>query len=171
MIGAIVRAPAILKCYDISNVNTVVVGASSLTKDIARAVDNIIPGCKLVQGYGLTETTVAVTFGHPHDIMFGSCGCLFPGCDARLIDRDGNEIKEYGVAGELWIRSPSVMLGYLNNDIETANMLTQDGWLRTGDLVEFRRSDKGFDHLFVIDRIKELIKVRVSTQNNPRSNL
>jgi long-subunit acyl-CoA synthetase (AMP-forming) len=55
------------------------------------------------------------------------------------------------------------MLGYLDNEAETKNMLSADGWLRTGDLAEFRLSPQGHSHLFFIDRVKELIKVRVST--------
>lgn len=163
MIGAMIKAKEITKKYDISHVNTVLVGASNLSKEVASAIDSILSGCTTVQGYGLTETTVAVTLGNPLDDMFGSCGNLFPGCDARLIDDAGNDIEEHDRPGELLIRSPTVMLGYLDNDTETKAMFTDDGWLHTGDLVEFRKSSKGHDNLFIIDRIKELIKVRVSS--------
>jgi long-subunit acyl-CoA synthetase (AMP-forming) len=155
------RAPDLVAKYDLSSVNAAVVGSSNLSKDAAAAFDKLVGGAHLIQGYGLTETTVAVTFANPLDEMFGTCGHLFPSCQARLIDEHGGEITEHGKAGELLIRSPTVFLGYLNNEVATNETFTEDGWLRTGDLVEFRKSEKGHDHLFVIDRLKEMIKVRV----------
>lgn len=162
MIAAMVKAPSLVAKYDLSHVNAAVVGASSLSKETALAFDKLVSGCHLIQGYGLTETTVAVTFGNPLDYMFGTCGHLFPGCEGRLIKDDGQEITEYGKPGELLIRSPSVFLGYLDNESESKGIFSEDGWMRTGDLAEFRQSAAGHDHLFIIDRIKELIKVRVS---------
>lgn len=156
------RAPDLVAKYDLSSVNAAVVGSSNLSKEAAATFDKLVGGAHLIQGYGLTETTVAVTFANPLDDMFGTCGHLFPGCKARLIDEQGGEIMEHGKPGELLIRSPSVFLGYLDNDVATKEAFTEDGWLRTGDLVEFRKSEKGHNHLFVIDRIKEMIKVRVS---------
>ncbi|KAH6995492.1 hypothetical protein BKA56DRAFT_694619 [Ilyonectria sp. MPI-CAGE-AT-0026] len=160
MIAAMVKAPSLVAKYDLSHVNAAVVGASSLSKETALAFDKLVSGCHLIQGYGLTETTVAVTFGNPLDYMFGTCGHLFPGCEGRLIKDDGQEITEYGKPGELLIRSPSVFLGYLDNESESKGIFSEDGWMRTGDLAEFRQSAAGHDHLFIIDRIKELIKVR-----------
>ncbi|KAH7025270.1 uncharacterized protein B0I36DRAFT_250793 [Microdochium trichocladiopsis] len=156
----IIRARDVVRKYDISSVNTAVVGAASLSEDIAAAFDSVIPGCKLIQGYGLTETTVAVTLTNPADDMFCSCGSLLPGVEGRLVNPDGSEITKHETPGELQVRTPTVMLGYLNNDTETSAMLTPDGWLRTGDLVEFRKSKNGHDHVFFVDRMKELIKVR-----------
>ncbi len=73
---------------------------------------------------------------------------------------DGVELTGYDQPGELVVRSPSVVLGYLNN--AKANKETfRDGWLYTGDEAVFRRGPKGNEHLFIVDRIKELIKVKV----------
>ena len=73
---------------------------------------------------------------------------------------DGNEITGYDQPGELLIKSPTVVLGYLNN--EAANKETfQDGWMRTGDEAVVRKSPKGTEHIWIVDRIKELIKVKV----------
>lgn len=75
---------------------------------------------------------------------------------------DGDDIEEYDTPGELLLRGPTIVLGYLNN--EAANKATfQNGWLRTGDEAVLRKSAKGEDHVFIVDRIKELIKVKVST--------
>ena len=156
------RAPSVTSRYDLSSVSSAVVGATALSKEVALDFDSLFPGCKLIQGYGLTETTVAVTLTNPADNVFCSCGSLFPGCEGKLMDEDGREIVDYGVPGELYVRSPTVMLGYLDNEAETKSMLSPDGWLRTGDLAEIRVSGAGHGHLFFIERVKELIKVRVS---------
>ena len=93
------------------------------------------------------------------DIFYGSCGSLISGVEARLVKADGTEVTGLDEPGELLVRSPSVVLGYLKND--KANRETfVDGWLRTGDEAVIRRSDKGHEHVFIVDRIKELIKVK-----------
>ena len=80
--------------------------------------------------------------------------------EARIVTVEGKEVTEYDQPGELWIRSPSVVLGYLNN--EAANEETfQDGWMRTGDEAVVRTSPAGTEHIWIVDRIKELIKVKV----------
>ncbi len=95
-----------------------------------------------------------------HDIWFGSCGSLLPSCKAKIVSIEGIEITGYDQPGELVISSPSVVLGYLNND--QANRETfQDGWMRTGDEAVVRKGPNGNDHFFIVDRIKELIKVKV----------
>ncbi|GAM88833.1 hypothetical protein ANO11243_068670 [Dothideomycetidae sp. 11243] len=160
MVGAMLKASEIVKQYDLSSVNTTVVGAAILSSDVRARYMELLPSSRIVQGYGLTETTVCITFENPNDIYAGSCGNLFPGVEARLVDQEGNEVEEHDKPGELWVRAPNVMLGFYKNDAETAAMLQKDGWLRTGDLVEFRKSSNGHDHIFLIDRIKELIKVR-----------
>lgn len=73
---------------------------------------------------------------------------------------EGNEVTGYDQPGELLVKSPSVVLGYLNND--QANKETfQDGFMRTGDEAVVRKAPSGHEHIFIVDRIKELIKVKV----------
>lgn len=73
---------------------------------------------------------------------------------------ENEEITKYNTPGELVVRSPSVVLGYLNNDKATKETF-EDGWMRTGDEAVIRLSPKGIEHVFIVDRIKELIKVKV----------
>lgn len=73
---------------------------------------------------------------------------------------EGQEITAYDTPGELVVRSPSVVLGYLNNDKATKETF-EDGWMRTGDEAVVRKGPKGTEHIFIVDRIKELIKVKV----------
>ena len=94
------------------------------------------------------------------DIWFGSSGSLLPAVEAKIVSIEGNEITGYNQPGELVVKSPSVVLGYLNN--ETANKETfQDGWMRTGDEAVVKKGPKGTEHIWIVDRIKELIKVKV----------
>jgi hypothetical protein len=74
---------------------------------------------------------------------------------------EGKEITEYDTPGELVVRGPSVVLGYLNNEKATEETF-EDGWMRTGDEAVVRVGPKGTEHVFIVDRIKELIKVKVS---------
>ncbi|KAI5308704.1 hypothetical protein KEM55_005067, partial [Ascosphaera atra] len=77
----------------------------------------------------------------------------------RLLDADDKEIFAYDTPGELVIRSPSVTVGYLNNAKATEETF-QDGWMRTGDVAVVRKSPAGYEHYFIVDRLKELIKVK-----------
>ncbi|KAL7786786.1 hypothetical protein V8C37DRAFT_391701 [Trichoderma ceciliae] len=160
MVVALIKNSTTAARYNLDHVKTAVVGASNLTKDVNEQFTRLFPYCQLIQGYGLTETSVVVSMQNRADVMFGSCGHIFPGYEGRLLSRDGQEITELDTPGELLLRSPTVMLGYLDNAKETNEAFTEDGWLRTGDLMEFRKSHDGHEHLFIVDRVKELIKVR-----------
>jgi long-subunit acyl-CoA synthetase (AMP-forming) len=94
------------------------------------------------------------------DIVLGSSGWLVPGVEARIVTPEGKEVTDYDTPGELWIKSPSVVLGYLNNEKATKETFG-DGWMHTGDEAVIRKSPKGFEHVYIVDRIKELIKVKV----------
>lgn len=110
---------------------------------------------------GLTETSTVVTSTAIGDIWFGSSGSLLPMVQAKIMSPEGVEITDYNTPGELIIKSPSVVLGYLNN--EKANKETfENGWMRTGDEAVVKVSPQGNEHVFIVDRIKELIKVKAS---------
>ncbi|KAL7947427.1 hypothetical protein V8C42DRAFT_343374 [Trichoderma barbatum] len=160
MIVALIKNSSITARYKLDHVQTTVVGASNLTKEVNEQFARLFPNCQLIQGYGLTETSVVVSMQNRADVMFGSCGHILPGYEGRLVSRDGEEVTDLDTPGELLLRSPTVMLGYLDNEKATKETFTHDGWLRTGDLMEFRQSDEGHEHLFIVDRVKELIKVR-----------
>jgi len=89
----------------------------------------------------------------------GAAGRLLPNLEARLVDDDGKDLPESEESvGELWIRGPTVMKCYLNNILSTKETITEDGWLKTGDIA--KRDKKGFFR--IVDRKKELIKYNVS---------
>lgn len=114
----------------------------------------------------MTEASPAVLSTSELDLLVGSSGSLIPGTKAKVIDINGKEVTEYETRGEMVIQSPSIVLGYLNNEKANAETFVwhEDGrWLRTGDEVLVRKSDNGHEHFLVVDRIKELIKVKVCT--------
>jgi len=80
---------------------------------------------------------------------------MLPNLTAKYCDEEGNEVP-VGQTGELWLKGPTIMLGYLNNPTATANAITPDGYLKTGDV---GRQDKD-GNVFITDRVKELIKYK-----------
>ncbi|KAK4649251.1 uncharacterized protein QC761_117270 [Podospora bellae-mahoneyi] len=153
----------ILKKYDLSSVRLLFTGAAPLGKETAEELLKIYPTWHVGQGYGMTESATVVCTTSEHDIHQGTSGSLVPGTRAKIIDQDGKEITEYNKPGELLVQSPSITLGYLNNEKATAEAYVwdEDGrWLRTGDEVIVTKAPSGYEHITIVDRLKELIKVK-----------
>ncbi|RYP82186.1 hypothetical protein DL769_001736 [Monosporascus sp. CRB-8-3] len=159
----LLRNPELCAKYDLSSVRFIFTGAAPLGAETHEDVLKAFPGWNIGQGYGMTETSTVVTSTSEHDVMVGTSGSLVPGCRAKLLDEAGAEITTYETRGELLIQSPSVTLGYLNNDKATAEAFLWDNdgrWIRTGDVAVVRRSESGYEHFAVVDRLKELIKTK-----------
>lgn len=143
--------------YDLRSLRRVVSGAAPLSRELQNEVRRRF-GVQVLQGWGMTEITCAGLFvpgGVPDER--GSVGVLAPGTEARLVREDGEEEEGggRGLRGELFVRGPQVCLGYWRNEKATRETISEDGWLRTGDVVEV--DDKGW--FWIVDRKKELIKV------------
>lgn len=111
----------------------------------------------------MTELATVVSSTSECDILNKSSGSLVPATRTKLFGLDGNEVTEYDTPGELWVQSPSATLGYLNNQKATAETFVHDEdgrWVRTGDEAIVTLSPAGNEHLVIVDRIKELIKVK-----------
>jgi len=151
--------------YDLSSVRGVFTGAAPLGAETAEDLSTQYPSWKIRQGYGSTETCTVVSASNPNDVWFGSSGSLIPGYTARVLTPEGNEITGYDQPGELLVASPSITLGYLKNEKATKETFVtlDDGlrYMRTGDEVVFRKAPSGNEHVWIVDRIKELIKVKV----------
>jgi long-chain acyl-CoA synthetase len=128
-------------------------GAAQLEPDLRRAIAARY-GLVLAEGYGLTEASPVVTTGVGHQAPDGSIGLPLPGLLVRLIDRFGEDAL-VGDPGEVWVKGPNVFAGYWDDPEATRATLTEDGWLRTGDLAVV--DDDGF--LWLVDRAKDLIIV------------
>ena len=111
-------------------------------------------GVDVSEGYGLTEASPVVTSSTGIPAPPGSIGAPLPGVRVRLVDPGGDDVL-VGDAGELLVFGPSVFKGYWQDLEATANALTADGWLKTGDLAVV--DDDGF--LYLVDRMKDLIIV------------
>lgn len=144
--------------YDLSSLRLAICGAAPLDVEVTERAERRL-GCLIRQGYGMTEAgpgTHAVSDAEFATSPPGSIGRLLPSTEARLVDPATGEDAPAGEPGELWIRGPQVMAGYLDNPAATADTLVEDGWLRTGDIV--RRDESGV--FWVVDRLKELIKYK-----------
>ncbi|MDQ3964199.1 MAG: AMP-binding protein [Actinomycetota bacterium] len=148
MIQLLLAAP--LENYDLSSLHHLVSGASPLGLDVMAEFERRVPGCKIRQGYGLTETSASMTVQPNDDIRPGSVGTPNPGFDVRIVDDDGNDLPD-GEVGEVICRSEGVMLGYWRQE-EATRAAIRDGWFYTGDL---GRLEDG--HLYIVDRKKDLI--------------
>ncbi len=115
---------------------------------------------------GMTESSVAITMSTPHEYVPGSVGVLLPLYQARLLDQDGNEVEGFDEPGELLLSSPNQAQGYLG-DNEASAATFRNGWLHTGDVAVFRQSPKGDSHLCIVDRLRDMIKVKVSRSLAP----
>lgn len=138
MIIHLTRAKDEVKRHDFSSVTGIFTGAAPLGRETAEDLSSMFPKISIKQGYGLTETATVVCATAPDDIWFGSSGPLLPGYTARLMTTEGNEITGYEQRGELVVKSPSVTLGYLNNEKankETFVELDDGRYMRTGDEV------------------------------------
>ncbi len=111
-------------------------------------------GLEVAEGYGLTEASPIVTSSVGLPPRFGSIGRVLDGIELRVVDDDGDDAL-VGDAGEIWVRGPNVFAGYLDDPEATARVLTDDGWLRTGDIALI--DDEG--RLYLVDRAKDLIIV------------
>lgn len=109
---------------------------------------------------GLTESCGNFSHTVPQDVWLGSSGSLLPSCEAKLVSSTGQEVTAYGKVGELLIKSPAMCLGYYKSPTESSELF-RDGWMTTGDQALVKMSPSGHEHLFIVERIKELIKVKV----------
>ena len=135
-------------------------GASPMPLPLLRAAMEAWPETDFIQVYGLTEVAGVATHLLPeehkdaeHPERLVSAGRPVPGCDIRIVDPGTLEDLPTGEHGEIWLRTPQLMKGFLGKPEETAAVITDDGWFRTGDMGKV--DDGGF--LFVEDRLKDMI--------------
>jgi long-chain acyl-CoA synthetase len=141
---------------DFSALRSGLVGGMALRADI-RDRWEAITGKPLIQGYGLTETSVPMTAEIAVERHVGSVGVPFPSVELTIRDPDDAALRAVppGTIGEVWLRGPFLMSGYHQRPDETARAMTADGWFRTGDLG--RMNERGA--LYLLGRIKEMILV------------
>ncbi|KAG8503015.1 hypothetical protein CXB51_000982 [Gossypium anomalum] len=152
------EADEIRKKYDLSSLQSIVCGGAPLSKDLINRFMEKFPSIDIRQGYAMTESTgFGASMQTPEECLkYGSVGLLSPNLEAKIVDPTTGTALKVNQKGELWLRGPSIMKGYLNNAEATAATLDSQGWLKTGDLCYI--DDDGY--VYVVDRLKELIKYK-----------
>ena len=141
------------RALNFSKLKLTVSGGMALTK-VAFDEWRNVTGCDVAEGYGMTETSPVVSFNPSDNIKQGSIGMPVPNTNCKVIDDDGNDLP-LGEAGELCVKGPQVMKGYWQRPEATAETITKDGWLKTGDVAVI--GDDGY--MKIVDRKKDMIIV------------
>ena len=151
---ALVRHPMVEQ-FDLSSLEVLLSAAAPLGAELGEALGARL-NCVAIQGYGMTELSPISHLVPWTAPRAGSVGQLIPNTESRIVDPETLEDCATGAEGEVWVRGPQVMLGYLGKPEATAEMIVEGGWLRTGDLGSVDKDG----YLFIHDRLKELIKVK-----------
>jgi acyl-CoA synthetase (AMP-forming)/AMP-acid ligase II len=147
------KSPAVSQ-FDLSSVRLVFSGAAPLSEDIARELSRKL-GCPVLQGYGMTEaspvTHLSPTRNAP--VKPGASGKIICNTEVKLVSVDTGAELGTGQEGELWIRGPQIMKGYLNQPGATADAIDADGWFHSGDVGIL--DEDGY--LAIVDRTKDML--------------
>ena len=154
MVLGLAKHPAV-DDFDLSSIKQIFSGAAPLGADLAAAAAARV-GCEVVQGYGMTELSPVSHCTPEGQFRPGTSGVTISNTEIRVVDPDSGDDLDVGGRGELLVRGPQVMKGYLNNPEATAETLDADGWLHTGDVAIVDEEN----HVSIVDRIKELIKYK-----------
>eukprot|EP00753_Platysulcus_tardus_P004558 PLAT12543.27.p1 GENE.PLAT12543.27~~PLAT12543.27.p1 ORF type:complete len:334 (+),score=192.79 PLAT12543.27:244-1245(+) len=143
--------------YDLSALQWIMSAAAPLGSELSTALVDRLGGTLSVrQGYGLSELSPISHIAPLTGAHAASCGQLVSNSEGKLVDVSTGEALPRGQEGEVCVRGPQVMLGYLNNAEATAETIDDDGWLHTGDIGYIDDDDMWY----IVDRAKELIKVK-----------
>jgi long-chain acyl-CoA synthetase len=137
--------------HDTSHLRLCISGGSALPVEVLKGFEEAF-GCKILEGYGLSETSPVASFNHPErERKPGSIGTPIEGVEMKVVDDDGNEVEQ-GEVGEIAIKGHNVMKGYWNREDATKQVVS-DGWFRTGDMAQV--DEDGY--FFIVDRKKDMI--------------
>ncbi len=154
MVVALAKHP-VVDNYDLSALQWILSGAAPLSADLAIECGRRL-GCEVVQGYGMTELSPVSHATPSGGFKPGSVGVTVPNTEVQIVDPATGSSLGVDADGEVWVRGPQVMKGYLNNEAATKDTIDDDGWLHTGDIGHIDTDG----HLFIVDRLKELIKYK-----------
>jgi len=141
------------KKLDFSSLKLTISGGMALTKNAADTWKSVT-GCEVSEGYGMTETSPIASFNPPGHAQLGTIGLPVPNTLCKTIDDDGKDLP-LGEAGELCVKGPQVMKGYWQRPEATAETITEDGWLKTGDVAVIQEDG----YMKIVDRKKDMIIV------------
>uniref|UniRef100_A0A0E0K3Y0 4-coumarate--CoA ligase n=1 Tax=Oryza punctata TaxID=4537 RepID=A0A0E0K3Y0_ORYPU len=160
LVLALAKNPVVER-YDLSSIRIVLSGAAPLGKELEDALRARLPQAIFGQGYGMTEAGPVLSMcpafaKEPTPAKSGSCGTVVRNAELKVVDPDTGFSLARNLPGEICIRGPQIMKGYLNDPEATAATIDVEGWLHTGD-IGYVDDD---DEVFIVDRVKELIKFK-----------
>ncbi|KAK8926660.1 4-coumarate--CoA ligase-like 6 [Platanthera zijinensis] len=157
IMAALVRVKDATGCV-LSSLKQVSCGAAPLSQKLIEDFLLRFQHVDLIQGYGLTESAAVGTrgFNTKNCKKYESAGLLAPNMEAKVIDHESGTSLPPGKAGELWLRGPAIMKGYLNDEEASASIIDENGWLKTGDIGYFDQDG----YFFILDRLKDVIKYK-----------
>jgi long-chain acyl-CoA synthetase len=137
--------------YDVSSLRSCMSGGAAMPVEVMRGFEEAF-GCKVLEGYGLSETSPVASFNHPdRERKPGSIGTPIEGVEMKVVDEDGKDVEQ-GEVGEIVIKGHNVMKGYWDREEATTEAI-KDGWFYTGDMGKV--DEDGY--FFIVDRKKEMI--------------
>eukprot|EP00249_Psilotum_nudum_P008457 c21279_g1_i4 orf=338-2023(-) len=157
---ALAKNPVVEK-YDLSSIRMLMSGAAPLGKDLEDAFKSRVPHAIIGQGYGMTEAgpvlSMCLAFAKfPFAVKSGSCGTVVRNAEVKIVDPETGASLPHNEPGEICIRGPQIMKGYLNDPTATSNTIDKDKFLHTGDIGYIDDDEE----LFIVDRVKEIIKFK-----------
>ncbi|PRQ39966.1 putative AMP-dependent synthetase/ligase, AMP-binding enzyme domain-containing protein [Rosa chinensis] len=158
VVVAVVKLGSEIDGYDLSSLQVVACGGAPLAKSVIDKLKKRLPNVQVAQGYGLTETTGRVfgTVGPNETRVEGATGKLMSNFEAKIVDPETGSALPPLMTGEIWLRGPIIMKGYIGDEEANATTMDTEGWFKTGDLCYIDKEG----YLFFVDRIKELIKYK-----------
>ncbi|XP_035902710.1 4-coumarate--CoA ligase 1 [Anopheles stephensi] len=142
--------------YDLSSVDTLLCGAAPLSRETEMLVRKRLGVKHVLQGYGMSETTLAMLVQTNDSKKSGSVGKLQVGTMAKVVDISSGKLLGPNAPGELYFKGTQIMKGYIGNETATNETIDKNGWLRTGDIGYYDEDGE----FFIVDRLKELIKYK-----------
>ena len=142
--------------FNALNIGVYLCGGSPVSRHL-QAAWHARTGLYICEGYGMSETSPLIALSPPDRIRMGSAGVILPETEVRIASlQSAGQAASFNQAGELWVRGPQVMRGYWQHPGATLQMITPDGWLKTGDIVSL--SEDGY--LTVLERQKDVFWVQ-----------
>ncbi|KAI9272042.1 hypothetical protein EDC94DRAFT_595236 [Helicostylum pulchrum] len=141
--------------YNLSSLKVVICGAAPLSAELSQQTRKRLPATIVKQAYGLTETSPFASLERTDNVVDGSIGFLLSSMSIKIVGDDGVELP-IGQRGELWLKGPNIMKGYINNPEATAECIDKEGFFHSGDIATQDLDGR----LYIVDRKKELIKYK-----------
>jgi len=156
IVNFLAKHPAVEKHLPFPALRELFSGAAPLGDELASAAKARLGITCVRQGYGMTEMSPASHIGRKTNASAGAAGMLLPGMRMRIVDVDGNNVRQPRLEGEICCAGPNIMKGYFKNDQATAECIDADGYLHTGDVGYIDEDGQ----VWIVDRVKELIKTK-----------